>query len=111
MHKDVLDRRLEHVALQLRELVPSQSSDGPPQEGNSDSRRPKHVVLSDTIALVKDLQIRVLTRSPHCHLPFLPTPLSPFLCLSTAAYLSLHLIAPLFSVVLASIASSTCSCC
>ena len=52
------------MPLQLRELVPSQPGDGMPVDGNTDSKRPKHVVLADTIALVKSLQIKVL--QPPC---------------------------------------------
>ncbi len=45
--------------MQLRELVPPQS--GVMTAADKDeSKRPKHVVLSDTIALVKELQIKVL---------------------------------------------------
>ena len=54
------------MPLQLRELVPSQPGDGVPADGNSDSKRPKHVVLADTIALVKSLQIKVLQHPCAC---------------------------------------------
>ena len=54
------------IPLQLRELVPSQPGDGMPVDGNTDSKRPKHVVLADTIALVKSLQIKVLRHPCTC---------------------------------------------
>lgn len=44
--------------LQLRDLVPPSAANNSQQEG-LDNKRPKHVVLSDTIALVKDLQDKV----------------------------------------------------
>lgn len=44
--------------LQLRELVPGNANSTAAHEG-ADSKRPKHVVLSDTIALVKELQGKV----------------------------------------------------
>ncbi len=44
--------------MQLRDLVPPQSSMISPAD-KDDSKRPKHVVLSDTIALVKELQVKV----------------------------------------------------
>ena len=52
-----------HV-MQLRELVPPQSKDSVTnsQEMQDPTKRPKHVVLSDTIMLVKSLQHKV--RSP-----------------------------------------------
>jgi hypothetical protein len=49
--------------MQLRELVPAHPHSAATQEG-ADSKRPKHVVLSDTIALVKELQGKVHTL-PH----------------------------------------------
>ncbi len=51
------------LRMQLRELVPAHPHSAAPQEG-ADSKRPKHVVLSDTIALVKELQGKVYTL-PH----------------------------------------------
>lgn len=44
--------------LQLRDLVPSAN---PAAAVNDDAKRPKHVVLSDTIALVKNLVGKVST--------------------------------------------------
>ena len=44
--------------LQLRDLVPPSAANNSQQEG-LDNKRPKHVVLSDTIALVKNLQDKV----------------------------------------------------
>ena len=44
--------------LQLRDLVPPSATSTAQQEG-FDNKRPKHVVLSDTIALVKELQDKV----------------------------------------------------
>jgi hypothetical protein len=43
--------------LQLRELVPSAGAVKGPDGG--DTKRPKHVVLSDTIALLKALKDKV----------------------------------------------------
>ena len=43
-------------ALQLRDLVPPQSKDSSSQDNLDPSKRPKHVVLSDTIQLVRVLQ-------------------------------------------------------
>lgn len=48
------------VVLQLRDLVPPSSSANNPQQDGMDNKRPKHVVLSDTIALIKDLQDKVM---------------------------------------------------
>ena len=45
-------------APQLRDLVPPQSHNSAVQDA-TDSKRPKHVVLSDTIALVRELQSKV----------------------------------------------------
>ena len=45
--------------MQLRDLVPPQS----PvilSADKDESKRPKHVVLSDTIALVKELRVKVI---------------------------------------------------
>ena len=63
----VSDCPLHVLGMQLRDLVPPQTANSSVQEG-LDSKRPKHVVLSDTIALVKDLQIKVCkyTRTPWC---------------------------------------------
>jgi hypothetical protein len=49
---------------QLRDLVPPQSKDtaANSQEMQDPSKRPKHVVLSDTITLVKCLQHKVCVR-------------------------------------------------
>lgn len=44
--------------LQLRDMVPPQSANSAAQDG-TDSKRPKHVVLSDTIQLIRDLQDKV----------------------------------------------------
>lgn len=44
---------------QLRDLVPPQSANSAAQDG-TDSKRPKHVVLSDAIQLIRDLQQKVL---------------------------------------------------
>lgn len=46
---------------QLRELVPPQGGDlaAAAADAQGDSRRPKHVVLSDTIRLIKDLQLQL----------------------------------------------------
>lgn len=46
------------AAAQLRDLVPPQSHNSAVQD-STDSKRPKHVVLSDTIALVRELQNKV----------------------------------------------------
>ena len=46
------------VGLQLRDMVPPQSPNSVAQD-SSDLKRPKHVVLSDTIQLVRDLQQQV----------------------------------------------------
>lgn len=51
VHKD--------AALQLRDLVPPSSSANNSQQDGLDNKRPKHVVLSDTIMLVKELQDKV----------------------------------------------------
>lgn len=51
------------IAVQLRDLVPPQSHNSAVQD-SQDSKRPKHVVLSDTIALVRELQSKV--RLPFC---------------------------------------------
>ena len=46
--------------VQLRDLVPPQSKDSASSQDNLDpAKRPKHVVLSDTILLVKNLQNKV----------------------------------------------------
>ena len=45
------------MLLQLRDLVPPQPLTS--QQEGLDNKRPKHVVLSDTIALVKELQDKV----------------------------------------------------
>ena len=45
------------LLLQLRDLVPPQPLNS--QQEGLDNKRPKHVVLSDTIALVKELQDKV----------------------------------------------------
>ena len=46
--------------MQLRDLVPPQSKDSASSQDNLDpTKRPKHVVLSDTIMLVKNLQLKV----------------------------------------------------
>ena len=45
--------------LQLRDLVPPQSKDSSSQDNLDPSKRPKHVVLSDTIQLVRVLQHKV----------------------------------------------------
>lgn len=50
----------QDVVLQLRDLVPPSSSANNSQQDGLDNKRPKHVVLSDTIALVKDLQDKVM---------------------------------------------------
>ena len=47
------------VVLQLRDLVPPSYCNNSQQDG-LDNKRPKHVVLSDTIVLVKDLQDKVM---------------------------------------------------
>lgn len=51
--------------LQLRELVPSSAAMKGPD--GSDMKRPKHVVLSDTISLLRHLQERV--RPQHSRQP------------------------------------------
>lgn len=55
--------RINSLIDELRELVPPQGSEAAatmPQEGAaSEGRRPKHVVLADTIRLIKDLQLQV----------------------------------------------------
>ncbi len=66
---------MAHHAVQLRELVPpskatmaaAQQAGGKDANANSEARRPKHVVLADTIALLKQLQIKVRGRrhAPH----------------------------------------------
>lgn len=50
-----------HDAMQLRDLVPSQLKEtaSSSQDNLDPSKRPKHVVLSDTIMLVKSLQQKV----------------------------------------------------
>lgn len=53
----------QHAVLQLRDLVPPSSPANSSQQDGLDNKRPKHVVLSDTIALVKELQDKV------CFLP------------------------------------------
>lgn len=50
--------------LQLRDLVPAQPLTS--QQDGLDNKRPKHVVLSDTIALVKELQDKVCSDCIHC---------------------------------------------
>ena len=45
--------------LQLRDLVPPQSKESSSQDNLDPSKRPKHVVLSDTIQLVRVLQHKV----------------------------------------------------
>ena len=47
------------VAVQLRDLVPPQSQAAISAD-KDESKRPKHVVLSDTIALVKELRVKVI---------------------------------------------------
>ncbi|KAA6418810.1 MAG: hypothetical protein FRX49_11167 [Trebouxia sp. A1-2] len=47
--------RINSLIDELRDLVPPSAANNSQQEG-LDNKRPKHVVLSDTIALVKDLQ-------------------------------------------------------
>lgn len=59
-------------ALQLRDLVPPQSKDSSSQDNLDPSKRPKHVVLSDTIQLVRVLQNKVSLSWTHgrsCLLP------------------------------------------
>lgn len=52
--------RINSLIDELRDLVPPQAGCGPGEAGEgSDSRRPKHVVLSDTIQLVRELQEKV----------------------------------------------------
>lgn len=46
------------AAVQLRDLVPPQSHNSAVQD-SQESKRPKHVVLSDTIALVRELRSKV----------------------------------------------------
>lgn len=46
------------LLVQLRDMVPPQSPNSAAQDG-LDSKRPKHVVLSDTIQLIRDLQHKV----------------------------------------------------
>lgn len=47
----------DSTRVQLREIVPPPALHGGLENG--DSKRPKHTVLSDTIALVKQLQCQV----------------------------------------------------
>lgn len=47
------------ACLQLRDLVPPQSKESNSQDNLDPSKRPKHVVLSDTIQLVRVLQHKV----------------------------------------------------
>lgn len=54
--------------MQLRDLVPPSAANNAQQDG-FDNKRPKHVVLSDTIALVKELQDKVC-----CQISFHPVP-------------------------------------
>ena len=55
--------RINSLIDELRELVPPQGSEAAatsPQDGAaSEGRRPKHVVLADTIRLIKDLQLQL----------------------------------------------------
>lgn len=53
----VYDLSLCHSSVQLRELVPPSTSVKSPDGG--DVKRPKHVVLSDTIALLRLLKDKV----------------------------------------------------
>ncbi|KAL4434346.1 hypothetical protein ABPG75_000787 [Micractinium tetrahymenae] len=62
--------RINSLIDELRELVPPQGSDSPraaaPEAAAAgDCRRPKHVVLSDTIRLIKDLQLQVQAGQQH----------------------------------------------
>lgn len=47
--------RINNLIDELREIVPPQES------SPTDTKRPKHVVLADTIALVRDMQVKVRT--------------------------------------------------
>lgn len=47
--------RINNLIDELRELVPPQHQ----ESAATDSKRPKHVVLADTIALVRDMQVKV----------------------------------------------------
>ena len=58
-----------HCALQLRDLVPPQSKDSSSQDNLDPSKRPKHVVLSDTIQLVRVLQHKVSPSQTSAGLP------------------------------------------
>lgn len=48
--------RINSLIDELRDLVPPSSPANSSQQDGLDNKRPKHVVLSDTIALVKELQ-------------------------------------------------------
>ena len=56
------------IAMQLRDLVPPQSKEcaSTSQDNLDPAKRPKHVVLSDTILLVKSLQHKVTS---FCRVP------------------------------------------
>ncbi len=47
--------RINNLIDELREIVPPQTAGGG-GDANADSKRPKHIVLADTIALVRELQ-------------------------------------------------------
>ncbi|KAK9792974.1 hypothetical protein WJX73_004661 [Symbiochloris irregularis] len=57
--------RINALIDELRDMVPPQSANSAAQDG-TDSKRPKHVVLSDTIQLIRDLQDKArLSSSPQ----------------------------------------------
>ncbi|RMZ57043.1 hypothetical protein APUTEX25_002275 [Auxenochlorella protothecoides] len=58
--------RINSLIDELRDLVPPQAGCGTGEAAEgSDSRRPKHVVLADTIQLVRDLQEKLVTSEPR----------------------------------------------
>ena len=55
----------DNMHVQLRDMVPPQSANSLAQD-STDFKRPKHVVLSDTIQLVRELQQQVQLLDDPC---------------------------------------------
>ena len=55
----------DNMRVQLRDMVPPQSANSLAQD-STDFKRPKHVVLSDTIQLVRELQLQVQLLDDPC---------------------------------------------